>query len=81
MRRKQHYVCFRGKWIKEMYGHQSGEFVGKPEKAFFSPVAMNSSQCTELNLMFLMPITSEKKRKLLKKKENWKKGENTREIF
>ena len=56
-----------------MYGHQSGEFVGKPEKAFFSPVAMNSSQCTELNLMFLMPITSEKKRKLLKKKENWKK--------
>ena len=50
-----------------MYGHQSGEFVGKPEKAFFSPVAMNSSQCTELNLMFLMPITSEKKKTFEKK--------------
>jgi len=37
------------------------------KKAFFSPVTMNSSQCTEFHLMFLMPITSEKKRKLEKK--------------
>lgn len=35
MHRKQNYGCFRGDWIREMYGHLSGKFVCIPEKKIF----------------------------------------------
>ena len=52
------------------------------KKAFFSPVTMNSSQCTEFNLMFLMPITSEKKeKKTFEKKGKLEKKEKKQGKF
>ena len=51
------------------------------KKAFFSPVTMNSSQCTEFNLMFLMPITSEKKKKTFEKKRKLEKKEKIQGKF